>query len=120
MNLRGHAQNTTNPAISLVVYNVIPLLIGPLAPAPITSNRYHTDEETRPCSFPVTGKGDRWVNEPNGDQFSGRNFGVILNSDQLELWLHPLITTTELVTFGVRHPPGSVHRNGKPTRPNSL
>ena len=29
--LRDHAQNTTNPAISLVVYNVIPLMIGPPA-----------------------------------------------------------------------------------------
>ena len=27
--MRDHAQNATNPAISLVVYNVVSLLIGP-------------------------------------------------------------------------------------------
>ena len=37
----------TDPAISLVVYNVIPILIGPPAPAVINSIMYHVGEGTR-------------------------------------------------------------------------
>ena len=50
-----HAQRMSNRAISLVVSNVIPHLIGPSAQAPITLIMYHVGEGTRPCSFPVTG-----------------------------------------------------------------
>ena len=44
--VRDHAQNTTNPEISLVVYNVIPVWIGPTARAPITSIVIHMGEES--------------------------------------------------------------------------
>ena len=47
-------KNTTNPAISLVAYNIIPLLIGQPALAPITSVMYHSDEGTRPLRGTVT------------------------------------------------------------------
>ena len=67
----------TNPTISLVVYNVIPFLIGPSALAPITLIMYHVGERTRPCSFSVTGNGYGRVNEPQGDQFNGRKLGMI-------------------------------------------
>jgi len=53
--VRDHAQNTTSPAISLVVNNVIPLLIGPPAWVPITSIMYDVGEGTRPCPFPLRG-----------------------------------------------------------------
>ena len=55
--LRDHAQNTTNPEISLVVNNVITLLIGRSKWAPISSIMYHLGEGTRPCPFPVTKNG---------------------------------------------------------------
>ena len=61
--LRDDAQNTTNPAISLVVYIVIPLLIGPSVWAPITSIMCHVGEGTQPCAFPVTGNGHGRVTE---------------------------------------------------------
>ena len=57
----------TNHAISLVVYNIIPFLIGPPARAPITSLVYQVGEGTRPCLFPVTGNGYGRVTEPKGD-----------------------------------------------------
>ena len=75
--VRDHTQNTTNPVISLVVYNVIPILIGQLAYAPITSIMYHLGEGTPPCPFPVTGNGHGRVTELKGDHLSGRNFGMI-------------------------------------------
>ena len=75
---RDHVQNTTNATISLVANNVILRLIGPSTGNPITSIMYHVDEGTRPCSFPVTGNGHGEVTEPRGDQFSGRNLGMIL------------------------------------------
>ena len=55
--VRDHAQNTTNSAISLVAYNVIPYLIGPSARALITSIMYHMGQGAWPCPFPVTGNG---------------------------------------------------------------
>ena len=55
--LRYHAQNTTKPVISLVVYNVTPLLIGPSEWVLITLIMYHVGEGTQMCSFPVTGNG---------------------------------------------------------------
>ena len=76
--IRDDAQNTTNPAILLVVYNVIPILIGPPpAGASLTSIMYHVVEGTRPCPFPVTGNGHGRVTEPQGYQFSGRDLGLI-------------------------------------------
>ena len=75
--LRDHAQYTTNHAISLVVNNVISLLIGPPAWAPLVSIMYHVGEGTRPHSFPVTENGHGRVTEPEGDHFSGRNLGMI-------------------------------------------
>ena len=57
LGFRDHAQNTTNLAISLVVYNVIYLLIGRSKWAPISSIMYPVGEGTRPCPFPVTGNG---------------------------------------------------------------
>ena len=57
METETHAQNTTNLAISLVVYNVIHLLIGRSKLAPISSIMYPVGEGTRPCPFPVTGNG---------------------------------------------------------------
>ena len=80
--VRDHSQNTTNPAISLVVYNVILFLIGPSARALITSNMYHVGEGTRPCPFPVTGNGHGRVIEPQDDQYSGRDLGIIPNDAQ--------------------------------------
>ena len=71
--LSDGAQNTTNPAISLVVNNLIPLLIGTSALAPTTSIIYHVGEGTRPCPFPVTGNGHGRVTKPKGDRFIGRN-----------------------------------------------
>ena len=62
--IRDHAQNMTNPAISVVAYNVIPLLVGPPARAPITSIVYHVSEGTRPCPIPVTGNGHGRVPSP--------------------------------------------------------
>ena len=53
--LGDHTQNTTNSAISLVVYIVIPLVIGPSARTLMNSAVYHGVEGTRPCPFPVTG-----------------------------------------------------------------
>ena len=53
--LRDHAQNTTNPTISLVVNNVIPYLINQLFWPPKTSIMYHLSEGTQPCPFPVMG-----------------------------------------------------------------
>ena len=67
------ARKLTNPAIPLVVYNVIHHLIGPSALAPITSSMYHMGAGTRPCPFPVTGNGHGRDTEPKGDQLSGRN-----------------------------------------------
>ena len=69
--------NTTNPAILLVAYNVIPLLIGPPAWASITSIMYHVGEATQPCPFPVMGNAHGQVTEPKGNQFSGHNLGTI-------------------------------------------
>ena len=42
---RNHVQNIISPASSLVVYNIIPLLIGPPTLAPITSTMYHMDRK---------------------------------------------------------------------------
>ena len=42
---RDHAQNTTNPVISLVVYNVIPILM-----IPIILILYHVGKGTQLCS----------------------------------------------------------------------
>ena len=56
----NHPQNMTNSAISLVVYDVIPLKISPPAWALITSVMYH-------------------LTEPKGEQYSGRNLGKISN-----------------------------------------
>ena len=64
LKLRDHAKITTNPAISFVVYNVIPLLIGPSALALIISVMYHVGEGHRPCPFLVTGNGHGRVAEP--------------------------------------------------------
>ena len=61
MGLGDHAQNTTNPAISLVVYNVIPLLICLLL-LPNMSIMYKVGEGTRSC--PVTGNGHGRVPSP--------------------------------------------------------
>ena len=61
---RDHAQNTTNSAIALVDYNVVPILIGPPAWTPITSIMYHVGERTRRYPFPVTGNGHGWVPSP--------------------------------------------------------
>ena len=38
---------------------------------------YHLGDGARPCPFPITGKGQGRFTEPNGDQFSGRNLGMI-------------------------------------------
>ena len=76
-NIRDHAQNTTNPAILLVVNNVTPVLIGPPKRAPITTIMYRVGEGTRPCPFPVTRNGHGRVTEPQGDQFSGQNLGMV-------------------------------------------
>ena len=38
---------------------------------------YHVGEGTRPCQFPVTRNGHGRVTEPKGDQYSGRNLGMI-------------------------------------------
>ena len=57
--LRDHAQNTTDPAISLVVYNVIPILIGSSAWAPITSTMYQVGEWKPAVSFPRYGEWTR-------------------------------------------------------------
>ena len=46
LEFRDYAQNMTNPAILLVVNNVIPLLIGPELRAPITLIMYHLGEGT--------------------------------------------------------------------------
>ena len=42
--IRDRAQSTTNPEISLVAYNIIALLIGPPARAPMTLNVCHMGE----------------------------------------------------------------------------
>ena len=76
-NERDDAQNTTNPAISLVVYNVIPLLIGLPERASISSIMYHVGEGNRPCPFLVTSNGHRLVTKPKGDHFCGHNLGII-------------------------------------------
>ena len=65
--LRAHAQNTTNPVFSLVVYNIVPLLIGPLLWPPKSSIMYPLNEGTRPCPFPVTGNGHGRVTAPTGE-----------------------------------------------------
>ena len=75
--LRNHAHNTINPAISLVAYNVIPLLIGASTRALIISSMYHMGEGTRPCQFPVTGNGHGRDYEPKGNQFSVFKMGII-------------------------------------------
>ena len=72
--LRNHAQNTTNPAISLAVNNVIFHLIGP--PAPKTSIMYHMGERTRLYLLTVTGNRQGRVTEPKADHFSDRNLGM--------------------------------------------
>ena len=64
---QGHAQNTNKSEISLVVYNVVPLLIGPPARALMTLIVYHVGEGTRPFPFPVTGNGNGQVTEPKGN-----------------------------------------------------
>ena len=74
---RDDAPNTTNPIISLVADNVIPLLIVPPARVSVTLIMYHVDEGTRPCPFSITGNRHGGVTEPQGDQFSGRNLGMI-------------------------------------------
>ena len=77
--LRGCSCNTTNSAISLLVNNVIPLLIGRSKQAPMTLVMYHVGQGTRPCPFPVTGNGHGRVTEPKGDQFSSRNLRMVPN-----------------------------------------
>ena len=67
---RDHVQNMANPAISLVVYNLIPLLIGPPAWSKGTQLR-GTD--------PVTVTGHESVTEPKVEHFRGRNLGMIPN-----------------------------------------
>ena len=75
--VREHAQNTTTPAISLVAYNGISLLIGPPARALISSIMYHLGEGNRSCLFPVTGNGYGQVTKPQGYQLSSRNLSMI-------------------------------------------
>ena len=67
LGVRDHAENTTNPAISLVVNNVIPFLIGPSQRAPKPLRLYHVGEGTWPCPFPVTGNGHGRVPKPKGE-----------------------------------------------------
>ena len=47
---------------------------------------YHVGEGTRPCPFPVTGNGHGRVTEAQGDQFSGRNLGMIPYWTQFVRW----------------------------------
>ena len=94
MRLRDHAQNTINPAISLVAYNIILLLIGPPARAPITSIVYHMDEGTCPCPFPVTGIGHRQVFEPKGDHLTISK--VYINKSRITLFEN--ITVNLIIT----------------------
>ena len=44
----------------------------------MTSIMYHVGEGTRLCPLPATGNGHSGVTKPQGDHFSGRNFGKIL------------------------------------------
>ena len=81
ISIRDHAQNTTNSAISLVVYYVIPLLIGLPVCGPTSLIMYHVGEGTRPSPFLVTGNGHGRVTEPKGDHWSGPNLGMILNNN---------------------------------------
>ena len=74
---KGSSVNYDYLAISLVVSNVIPILIGPLIWALETSTMHHVGEGTWPCPFPVTGNGYGRITEPKGDHFSGRNLGMI-------------------------------------------
>ena len=67
----------TIPAISLVVYNVTPLLIGPSEWVLITLIMYHMGEGTRMCPFPVTGNKHGRVTEPKDQQFSGHILDLI-------------------------------------------
>ena len=106
--LRDNAQNTTNSAISLVVYNVIPILIGWSRWAPIYSIMYYVGQGTRPCPFPVTGNGHGRVTEPKGDHFSGRNLGMLprelfrsLSSPVLwtRKWLFPFLENLDHKIF---------------------
>ena len=60
--------NKINSAISLVNYNVISILIGPLIWAPTTSTMNHMGEGTRPCPFPVTRNEHGEVTEHKGGQ----------------------------------------------------
>ena len=75
--VRDDAQNTTNPAISLVFYNVILLLIGPPLRAPITLIMYHVGKEPGCVFSPVMGNGHGWITEPKGDQFRSPNLDMI-------------------------------------------
>ena len=93
-----YGPNTTNPAISLVVNNVIHLLIGPQTWAPITLTMYHMGKGTQPCPFPVMGNGHGQVTEPKGDQFSGRNLGMIPKRPTLVPWYNWTASTwTKLI-----------------------
>lgn len=63
--------------ISLVVHNAIPLLIGPIIWAPITSTLHQVGAGTRLCPFPVARNGHGRVTELKGDWFSSRNLRMV-------------------------------------------
>ena len=64
-----HNNIKKNQAISLVVYNVIPLLICSPEEAPITSIIHHMGKETRLGN-------PRRVTDPKGDKYIDCNFGM--------------------------------------------
>ena len=51
---------------------------------------YHVGEGARPGPFPITGNGHGRVTEPKGDQFSGRNLGMIrkMRNESVEFTVH--------------------------------
>jgi len=63
--------------VSLVVHNAIPLLIGPIIWAPITSTLHQVGAGTRLRPFPVAGNEYGRVTELKGDWFSSRNLRMV-------------------------------------------
>ena len=97
--VRDDAQNTTNPAISVVVYHIIPLLIGQAVWILIISIMYHVGEGTWPCLFPVTANWHGRVTEPKSDHLSGCNLRTI--PENIFLWIFGFCYPCQFSSFSV-------------------
>ena len=71
---RDNAQNTTNLAISLVAYDVIPFLIVPPAWALITSIMYHVGEGPPGMSVPSSSERTQMGYRAQGQLIFSRNY----------------------------------------------